>query len=285
MGRRDDGFDATTLAHDKPSSLALVTVSDEEVDEVMLVPDSRYDSGDTVDAVKRNFCVSMLSSEVAPQEPVTMLGDDFIDNDKMDEATDGEAIVAPTTQGNKHQFSHAKAKPKGLSSNRTASRTVNLTRSVCSLVKRAGKTKSGVSTPEKTKNASTKKQDKPTNRADAEYALDQVPANEFIAKVTTNRGCDSFSIACKESSEDCWEQKVRQRDQPQTPNQTLRMRSDGLARVLCERSSCVAFRARSTHAIKHRRVSCHSRESNHHLHVPRATFIRTMHAHRKRHTP
>ena len=34
----------------------------------------------------------------------------------------------------------------------------------------------------------------------------------------------------------------------------------------------------------HRRVSSNSREANHHLHVPRATHIRTMHAHLARHT-
>ena len=41
----------------------------------------------------------MPNSKVAPQELVTVLGDVFIDYNKMDEETDGEAIVAPTAQG------------------------------------------------------------------------------------------------------------------------------------------------------------------------------------------
>ena len=148
---------ACTPAHLKSSCFALVTVSDEELEGVMLVSDSRNDSEDTLDALMRNFCISVPSSEVAPQELVTVLGDDFIDNNNMDEETDGEAIAAPTAQGCKPHFSHAKAKPMGLSSDGTAGRTVNQTGSVCSPVKRAGKTKSDVSTPEKTNKASTKK--------------------------------------------------------------------------------------------------------------------------------
>ena len=70
---------------------------------------------------------------------------------KLDEETDGEVVVGPTAQGYKQQFSHAKAKPEAESSNRTASGAVNRSGSVCPLEKRAGKTKSGVSTPVKTK--------------------------------------------------------------------------------------------------------------------------------------
>ena len=109
--------------------------------------------------------------------------------------------MGPTAQGYKQQFSHAKAKPKAESSNRTASGAVNRSGSVCPLEKRAGKTKSGVSTPVKTKEGSSgvstpvktkkgssKKQDTPTSRANAKGALDPSDANEFTAEVITERG-------------------------------------------------------------------------------------------------
>ena len=86
---------------------------------------------------------------------MAVVNDCIIDYNKLDEETDGEVVVGPTVQGYKQQFSHAKAKPKAERSNRTARGAVNRPGSGCPLEKRAGKTKSGVSTPVKTKRGSS----------------------------------------------------------------------------------------------------------------------------------
>ena len=58
----DTAFDASTPA---PCSV-LVTVFDEELDEVTLVSDSRFDTAEKLDGLTRNLFVSATSSEVAP---------------------------------------------------------------------------------------------------------------------------------------------------------------------------------------------------------------------------
>ena len=218
----DIAFDARTPSPEK-LSCSVRTVSDEELDEVTVVSDSRFDTEEKLDALMRNLFVSVTSSEVVPGELVAVVNDSIIDYNKIDGETDGEVVVGPTAQGYKQQFSHAKAKPKAESSNRTASGAVNRPGSVCPLEKRAGKTKSGVSTPMKTKrgssgvktkkgssgvstsvktkkgssgvstpvktnNGSSKKQDTPSSRANATTLWTQVTANEFTAEVITERG-------------------------------------------------------------------------------------------------
>ena len=57
-------FDARTPAPEKSSCSVLVTVSDEELDEVTVVSDSRLDTEEKLDALMRNLCVTVTSSEV-----------------------------------------------------------------------------------------------------------------------------------------------------------------------------------------------------------------------------
>ena len=236
----DTAFDARTPAPEKSSCSVFVKGFDEELDEVTVVSHSRFDTEEKLDALMRNLCVSVTSSEVVP-------GDCIIDYNKLDEEIDGEVVVGPTAQGYKQQFSHAKAKPKAESSNRTASGAVNRSGSVYPLVKRAGKTKSGVSTPVKTKRgsskvstpvktwkgssgvstpvktkkSSSKKQDTPSSRANAKDALDpsdrkRIYSRGYHRERTSwkNRGFDVSSAACQ-GREVCWARRVGQRDQPQ----------------------------------------------------------------------
>ena len=115
----DTAFDARTPAPEKSPCSVLVTVSDEELDELTLVSDSRFDTEEKLVALMRNLFVSVTSSEVAPGELV--VNDCIIEYNKLDEETDGEVVVGPTAQGYKQQFPNAKAKPKAQSANRTAS--------------------------------------------------------------------------------------------------------------------------------------------------------------------
>ena len=169
-------------------------------------------------------------------------GDDcVIDYNKLDEETDGEVVVGPTAQGYNQQFSHAKAKPKAESSNRTASGAVNRSGSVCPLEKRVSKTKIGVSTPVKTKKGSSgvstpvktkkgssgvltpvktnkgssKKQDTPTSRANAKDALDpsdrkRIYSRGYHRERTSwkNRGFDVSSAACKEAAKSAGQEEL-----------------------------------------------------------------------------
>ena len=135
---KDTAFDASTPAPEKSSCSVLVTVFDEELDEVTLVSDSHFDTEEKLDALMRN-----------------LVDDCIIDYNKLDEETDGEVVVGPTAQGYKQQFPHVKAKPKAQSLNCIVSGAVNRSGNVCLLEKRAGKTKSGVSTQVKTKKGSS----------------------------------------------------------------------------------------------------------------------------------
>ena len=229
----DTAFDAPTPAPEKSSCSVLVTVSDEELDEVTVVFDSRVDTEEKLDALMRNLFVSVTSPEVVSRELVAVVNDCIIDYNKLDEETDGEVVVGPTAQGYKQQFPHAKAMPKAESSNPTASGAVNRSGSVCPLEKRAGKTKSGVSTPVKTKKGSSgvstpvktkqrssgvstpvktnqgssKEQDTPTSRANVKDALDprdrkRIYSRSYHRERTSskNRGFDVSSAACKEAA-------------------------------------------------------------------------------------
>ena len=185
------------------------------MNEVTLDSDSRFDTEKKLDALMRNLFVSVTSSEVAPGELVAVVNDGIIDYNKLDEETDGEVVVGPTAQGYKQQFPHAKAKPKAQRSNRTASGAVNHSGSVCPLEKRAGKTKSGVSTPEKTNKGSSKKQDTPTSRANAEYALDpsdrkRIYSRGYHREKTSwkNRGFNVSSAACKEATKSAKQEEL-----------------------------------------------------------------------------
>ena len=112
----DTAFDASTPAPEKSSCSLLGTVSDEELDEVTLVSDSRFDTEEKLGALMRNLFVSVTSSEVAPGQFVALVNDCIIDYNKLDEETDGEADVGPTAQEYKQQFPHAKTKSKAQSS-------------------------------------------------------------------------------------------------------------------------------------------------------------------------
>ena len=224
----DTAFDAHTPAPEKSSCSVLVTVSDEELDEVTLISDSRFGTEEKLDALMRNLCVSVTSSEVVPGELVAVVNDCIIDYSKLDEDTDGEVVVGPTAQGYKQQFSHAKAKPKAESSNHTERGAVNRLGSVCPLEKRAGKTKSGVSTPVKTKKGSSgvstpvktnkgssKKQDTPSSRANAKHALDpsdrkRIYSRGYHRERTSwkNRGFDVFSAACKQAAKSAGQEEL-----------------------------------------------------------------------------
>ena len=154
----DAAFDARTPAPEKSSCSVLVTVSDEELDEVTVVSDSRFDRREAGRTDAKSFRFGDQLGSV-PGELVAVVNGCIIDYNKLDEETDGEVVVGPTAQVYKQQFPHAKAKPKAERSNRTASGAVNRSGSVCPLEKRTGKTKSGVSTPGKTNKGSSKKQD------------------------------------------------------------------------------------------------------------------------------
>ena len=193
----------------------LVTVSDEELDEVTVVFDSRFDTEVKLDALMRNLFVSVTSPEVVPGELVAVVNDCIIDCNKLDEETDGEVVVGPTAQGYKQQLPHAKAIPKAESSNRTASGAVNRSGSVCPLEKRAGKTKSRVSTPVKTNQGSRKEQDTPKSRANAKDALDpsdRIYSRGYHRERTSWKNCgfDVSSAACNEAREVCWARRVGQ---------------------------------------------------------------------------
>ena len=62
----DTAFDASTPAPEKSSCSVLVTESDEELDEVTLISDSRFDTEEKLDALMLNLFVSVTSSEVTP---------------------------------------------------------------------------------------------------------------------------------------------------------------------------------------------------------------------------
>ena len=112
-----------------------------------------------------------------------------------------------------------KAKPKAQSLNCIVSGAVNRSGNVCLLEKRAGKTKSGVSTQVKTKKGSsgvsTPVRTKAPARSKRHPRVAPMPttlwthvtANEFTAEATTergrvwkNQGFDVSSAACKEAA-------------------------------------------------------------------------------------
>ena len=209
----DTAFDAPTPAPEKSSCSVLVTVSDEELDEVTVVFDSRFDTEEKLDALMRNLFVSVTSPEVVPRELVAVVNDCIIDCNKLDEETDGEVVVGPTAQGYKQQLPHAKAIPKAESSNRTATGAVNRSGSVCPLEKRAGKTKSGLSTPVKTNQGSRKEQDTPKSRANAKDALDpsdRIYSRGYHRERTSwkNRGFDVSSAACNEAAKSAGQEEL-----------------------------------------------------------------------------
>ena len=100
-------------------------------------------------------CVSVPDSEVAPQELVTVLGDVFIDCNKMDDEKDGEAIVVATAQGTSTK-SHTRKPIRKDPEIEPHGESYGESHWKCT---RTGKAKSDVSTPQKTKKASIKKQD------------------------------------------------------------------------------------------------------------------------------
>ena len=67
-------FDPDTPTIEKSTCVVLATVSNEELDDVMLVFDRHYDKENTLDALMQKCCVSVPSSEVAPQETCDCAG-------------------------------------------------------------------------------------------------------------------------------------------------------------------------------------------------------------------
>ena len=132
-----------------------------------------------------------------------MLGDVFIECNKMDNDKDGKAIVAPTAQSTNTK-SHTRKPSRKNPEFEPHGESYGESHWKCS---RSGKNKNDASTPEKTKKTSTKKQDKTTNRANAECVLDPNGSQRMYGRnyhrENTSwkiRGCDPSSIARKEAS-------------------------------------------------------------------------------------
>ena len=91
-------FDADTPAPEKSACLVLVTVSDEELDDVMLVFDSHYDKKNHAGLIEQTIAFRVPTRKSRHKNFVIVLGDVFIDCNKMDDQKDCEAVVAATAQ-------------------------------------------------------------------------------------------------------------------------------------------------------------------------------------------
>ena len=93
----DAAFDARTPAPEKSSCSVLVTVSDEELDEVTVVSDRRFDRREAGRTDAKSFRFGDQLGSV-PGELVAVVNGCIIDYNKLDEETDGEVVVGPTAQ-------------------------------------------------------------------------------------------------------------------------------------------------------------------------------------------
>ena len=149
---------------------------------------------------------------------------------------------------------------------------MNRSGSVCPLEKRAGKTKSGVSTPVKTKRGSSKKQDTPSSRANAKDALDPSDRKRIYRKRIysrgyhrertswKNRGFDVSSAACKEAAKSAGQEElaneINRESDLENACDAFRARSIGSAKFppKTRETSSVAPQRREPASCRHRRL-------------------------------